>query len=223
MNEYELYQEQLKKIDELTASSYDSPKFKIWYETTKKLLEENFEKRYADLFEECFRQTVIAHDQAELQQMHIEQLQKAKELLIELETEAKRLPITPAGLDLSLAWKLHPAVEEKCSKLFKDGHYATAIETGFKVVRDRLRDLTGFETGSDAFGRGRLKIEGAIASYVEDDFNEAVKFLCMSIDRFRNEKAHCSDGKISDPNKAREYLAMASLAMRLLDNAAILE
>ena len=38
----------------------------------------------------------------------------------------------------------------------------------------------------------------------------------MSIDRFRNEKAHTADGNIDDPVRALEYLSMSSLAMRLL-------
>jgi uncharacterized protein (TIGR02391 family) len=114
---------------------------------------------------------------------------------------------------------LHPTVEQACGDLFEDGHYAEAVEKSYKVVRDRLRDLTGFETGSDAFGRGGLRIAGAAAPHVADDFNNAVKFLTMAIDNFRNEKSHSSDGHITDPDRAREYLSMSSLAMHLLDQA----
>jgi len=53
----------------------------------------------------------------------------------------------------------------------------------------------------------------------EQDFNEAVKFLTMAIDRFRNEKAHTVDGNIAEPGRVVEYLAMSSLTMRLLDRA----
>jgi uncharacterized protein (TIGR02391 family) len=118
---------------------------------------------------------------------------------------------------------LHPTVEQACGGLFEDGHYAEAVEKSFKVVRDRLRVLTGFETGSDAFGRGGLRIPGAAAAHVIDDFNRAVKFLTMAIDNFRNEKSHSSDGHITDPARAREYLSMSSLAMHLLDQAEISE
>ena len=44
----------------------------------------------------------------------------------------------------------------------------------------------GHETGSEAFGKGKLRISGA-APHVADDFNEGVKFLTMAIDKFRNE------------------------------------
>ncbi|MFA6450204.1 MAG: TIGR02391 family protein [bacterium] len=86
-----------------------------------------------------------------------------------------------------------------------------------------LRELTGFEKGSDAFGKSKLHIKGAAAKNVDHDFNEAVKYLAMAIDQFRNEKSHTSNAKIDDPIRAYEYLSLSSLAMNLLDNAEILE
>jgi uncharacterized protein (TIGR02391 family) len=114
---------------------------------------------------------------------------------------------------------LHQAIFARCEKLFWSGHYAEAVELSFKVVRDRLRELTNYETGSEAFGKGKLRVKGAIASHVDEDFNEGVKFLTMAIDKFRNEKAHTSKVGIDSPTKAFQYLVLSSLAMRLLDNA----
>lgn len=122
-------------------------------------------------------------------------------------------------IDLSV---LHPEIYAKCQSLFEKNEYAEAVEKGFKVVRDRLRHLTGFETGSEAFGRGKLHIKGASAQNVDEDFNEGIKFLTMAIDRFRNEKAHTSDAKIDNPQRAYEYLTLSSLAMNLLDQAEII-
>ena len=122
-------------------------------------------------------------------------------------------------MDLSL---LHPAIFSKCQHLFETGAYPEAVEKSFKVVRDRLRSLTGHETGSEAFGKGKLHIKGAAAVNVDHDFNEGVKFLTMAIDKFRNEKSHTSDGNITDPQHAYEYLTMSSLAMHLLDRAEII-
>jgi len=116
---------------------------------------------------------------------------------------------------------LHKDILSKCSKLYNDGSYAEAVEKGFKVVRDRLRELTNYEKGSEAFGKGKLHIKGAVAEHVDFDFNEAVKFLTMAIDFFRNEKSHSSDANIDDPIRAYEYLRLSSLAMHLLDNAEI--
>lgn len=117
---------------------------------------------------------------------------------------------------------LHPDIYKKCHDLYESRAYAEAVEKSFKVVRDELRKLTGYETGSEAFGKGKLHIEGAAAPNVAQDFNDAVKFLTMAIDRFRNEKSHTSDAKIEDPMRAYEYLRLSSLAMDLLENSRIL-
>ncbi|BCX16112.1 MAG: hypothetical protein KatS3mg098_341 [Candidatus Parcubacteria bacterium] len=117
---------------------------------------------------------------------------------------------------------LHQEIYNKCFDLYQKGAYAEAVEKSFKVVRDRLRKLTGYETGSEAFGKGKLHIKGAAAQNVDQDFNDAVKFLTMAIDRFRNEKSHTSDAKIDDPVRAYEYLRLSSLAMNLLEDSEIL-
>lgn len=120
-------------------------------------------------------------------------------------------------------WELciHPKVRERCLSLYKSSHFADAVEKSLKVVKDRLRELTGFEKGSEAFGKGKLHIKGAVAKHVDDDFNEGVQFLMMAIDRFRNEKSHTSEANITEPGKAFQYLALSSLAMRFLDDAEI--
>jgi uncharacterized protein (TIGR02391 family) len=121
--------------------------------------------------------------------------------------------------DATAIESLHPAISSACRKLYEDGAYAEAVEKSFKIVRDRLRTLTTYETGSDAFGKGNLYVEGAAAPHVDEDFQAGVKFLTMAIDRFRNEKVHTADGNISDPIRAYEYLRLSSLAMHLLERA----
>lgn len=118
---------------------------------------------------------------------------------------------------------LHEKIQKKCSGLYLSGHYPEAVEKGFKVVRDRLRELTTYETGSEAFGKGQLYIKGATAVNVDKDFQNAVKFLTMAIDQFRNEKSHTSDGNIDNPVRAYEYLILSSLAMNLLNNSGVKE
>lgn len=123
--------------------------------------------------------------------------------------------------DATAMESLHPSIYSGCEKLVESGDFAEAVEKSFKLVRDRLRALTGYETGSEAFGKGKLYVEGAAAPHVDDDFQNGVKFLTMAIDRFRNEKSHTADGNISDPIRAYEYLRLSSLAMHLLDAAHI--
>jgi uncharacterized protein (TIGR02391 family) len=99
---------------------------------------------------------------------------------------------------------LHPEIYAKCRNLYKGGDYAEAVEKSFKLVRDKLRVLTGYETGSEAFGRGNLYVDGAAAPHVDEDFQNGVKFLMMAIDRFRNEKSHTLVRTAPPKEKSRE-------------------
>ena len=142
--------------------------------------------------------------------------------IMQLETLIERLPLAlPEPQNVAGIKSLHPEIYARCRTLYADGSYAEAVEKGFKVVRDRLRSLTSYETGSEAFGKGKLYIEGAAAPHVDDDFQNGVRFLTMAIDRFRNEKSHTADGNISGPIRAYEYLRLSSLAMHLLDGGLI--
>jgi uncharacterized protein (TIGR02391 family) len=142
--------------------------------------------------------------------------------IMQLEGLIERLQLAlPESEDAAGIKSLHPEIYSRCCTLYASGEYAEAVEKGFKVVRDRLRSLTNHETGSEAFGKGKLYIKGAAAPHVDDDFQNGVKFLTMAIDRFRNEKSHTADGSIIDPLRAYEYLRLSSLAMHLLDKAVI--
>jgi uncharacterized protein (TIGR02391 family) len=137
--------------------------------------------------------------------------------IVILQHMVERLELAVAeSPDATAIQSLHAEILSRCRKLYESGDYAEAVEKGFKVVRDRLRELTGYETGSDAFGKGKLYVDGTAAPHVDDDFQNGVKFLTMAIDRFRNEKSHTADGNISDPIRAYEYLRLSSLALHLL-------
>jgi uncharacterized protein (TIGR02391 family) len=117
---------------------------------------------------------------------------------------------------------IHPEIKSKCFSLYKNKNYSETVEKSFKIVKDKLRALTGHENGSDAFGKGRLHIKGAAAQNVDADFNKGAQFLMMAIDMFKNEKSHTSDAEINDPSRAYQYLVMSSLALYLLDNSEII-
>jgi len=144
-----------------------------------------------------------------------------------IESLQETAPESPRPCEIPLG-TLHSEIYAKCEKLYRDGSYPEAVEKSFKIVRDRLRQYTDHETGAKAFGKGNAKgkslhVNGAAASNVDKDFNEAVKFLTMAIDNFRNEKSHTSDAKIDDPIRAYEYLRVASLALNLLDDAELVD
>jgi uncharacterized protein (TIGR02391 family) len=155
-------------------------------------------------------QCLLAYEPRAIAHVHAGEVRSARQ------KAAPNKPKTHAAF-----YGVHPEIIDKCSVLYHAGAYAEAVEKSFKIVRDRLRALTGFETGAEAFGKGKLQVRGAAAPHVQWDFNEGAKFLAMAIDKFRNEKSHTSDGKIQDAVRAHQYLAISSLAMYLLDDAVL--
>jgi len=119
--------------------------------------------------------------------------------------------------------RLNPLIAENCGALFSSGHYSEATIKGYTTVRDRFRELTGFEKGSDAFGKGKLYINGSVAEHVDDDRQKAVLFLAMANDSLRNVGVHTSSRLVSDSINAYEHLVGCSLLMNYLEDTKIKE
>ena len=66
-------------------------------------------------------------------------------------TDADAGPV--AGLNTTAHTGLHPQIRSKCEALYASSAFAEAVEKSFKVVRDRLRELTGYEKDRRHLGR----------------------------------------------------------------------
>lgn len=113
---------------------------------------------------------------------------------------------------------LQKDIFDHVQKLLKDGHYFNAVEEAYKVVRKKLKDVSGKERATEAFSTANYeKIFGRQpADDAERDFFEGVKFLHMAIQFLRNEKAH-TPARDLDKNLAIHYIALASLAYDLIN------
>lgn len=112
---------------------------------------------------------------------------------------------------------LQKDIFDHVQKLLNNGHYFNAVEEAYKVVRKKLKDITGKEKATDAFSASNYeKIFGhKPTSDAESDFFEGVKFLHMAIQFLRNEKAHTLANDM-DKNLAIHYISLASLAYDLI-------
>lgn len=113
---------------------------------------------------------------------------------------------------------LHKKVFDHVQKLLSDRHYFNAVEEAYKIVRNKLRDVSGSERATDAFKEANYeRIFGhKPVKQAEKDFYEGVKFLHMAIQFLRNEKAHTPAYDL-DKNLAIHYITLASLAYDLID------
>jgi len=112
---------------------------------------------------------------------------------------------------------LQKEVFNHVQKLLNNGHYFNAVEESYKIVRKKLKDITGKEKATDAFSNSNYEIifGHKPVNEAEKDFFEGVKFLHMSIQFLRNEKAH-TPARDLDKNLAIHYISLASLAYDLV-------
>jgi uncharacterized protein (TIGR02391 family) len=119
---------------------------------------------------------------------------------------------------------LHPTVIAAASDLFTDGHYSQAIFEAFKALEGRVRsqsdlDLYGRDLMTQAFATsGPINVAVEKGQSGKDE-QEGFRFIFMGvIQGIRNPKGH-ELVKQSEAQRALEYLAIASILFRRLDDA----
>lgn len=120
---------------------------------------------------------------------------------------------------------LHEAVTCSASDLFADGHYEAAVSEAFKSLEVRVRTLTGSTQSGvklmgEAFGGAepRLPVGTAVGQSGKDKQEGFAALFRGSMLGVRNPRAH-DLFRPQDPQQAHEYLGLASLLHRQLDNS----
>lgn len=113
--------------------------------------------------------------------------------------------------------KINEDILRHVKTLLETKHYFNAVEESYKIVRERLRSITGKEKAHEAFNEHNyaLIFGHEAKNEAEADFFEGVKFLHMAIQKLRNEKAHTPANEM-DKNLAIHYIVLASLAYDLI-------
>jgi len=136
----------------------------------------------------------------------------------------RRAAVAPL-LDGDLLVNLHPAIQAAARPYFSSGHRAAAVLEACKAIELRMQERLGSAKSgqplmSEAFGgsKPRLRLNQG-QSQVEIDEQEGFKLIFMGVMRgIRNPKAHALFNEL-DERRALDYLGLASLLMRRLDDA----
>ncbi|OFK29403.1 hypothetical protein HMPREF2822_03830 [Corynebacterium sp. HMSC062E11] len=138
---------------------------------------------------------------------------------------SKELPPRTAPVRRLSFEGLHPAVAEASADLFADGHFSRAVSEAFKSIEIRVRDLLASRTSGtklmdEAFGgkAPRLSVSLHAGRSGQDEqagFHAIFRGATLGI---RNPGAH-ELAVEQDAQEALEYLALASLLHRRLDNS----
>jgi len=120
---------------------------------------------------------------------------------------------------------LHSFIERGCSQLYRDGHYAQAVEEASKAVFQYIRNATGLTTDGAALVQTAFSVKNPILAFSDlaDDTKKSeqvgfMEMLAAFAKGVRNPLTH-SHGKLEEAQKAFEYLVMASLLCRRVDDA----
>jgi uncharacterized protein (TIGR02391 family) len=113
--------------------------------------------------------------------------------------------------------EIHEDIYNHIGQYLATGDYFHAVEESYKLVRGKLREITGKEKATEAFAAANIeKLFGQQpTSEPERDFFEGVKFLNMAIQFLRNEKAHTPATPL-ERNLAVHYISLASLSYDLI-------
>jgi uncharacterized protein (TIGR02391 family) len=121
--------------------------------------------------------------------------------------------------------ELHPDIEHAAGKLFRDGHYANAIEDAVKALNARVRQRSGIEdrdgtTLMEIVFNPRNPILKFNALVDQSDADEQKGFMMMfsgAVAGLRNPRSH----KLikDDPERALEFIGYISLLAKLVDQA----
>lgn len=119
--------------------------------------------------------------------------------------------------------KIRQEIYSHISSFIDSRHYYTAVEESYKVVREKLKEITTEEAASAVFGENALneKYWGDIFGEVpekgtpEHDFMRGTGYIHMAVQYLRNEKSHTKAAEL-DKNLALHYISLASLAYDLI-------
>jgi uncharacterized protein (TIGR02391 family) len=226
-------EEQLLQIPQLEMEEPFGPSYKVWKMMTGKIVLAYLGQDAFDLYEKQFRlKTTIRRGTEQYVQNQL--LKAVKQLIDTLMKEkqrfgSKQLPM-PKETDVIEKYNFHPTISKVSGKLFFDGSYAEAIRAAMVEVNNRVKafviktsgvTLDGADLMNRVFSANPPMIKfNAFVTESEKNEQEAFGFLFRAIIGIRNIKSHQNVVQ-KDYNKAVEYLGIANLLMRLLDDAKI--
>lgn len=119
--------------------------------------------------------------------------------------------------------EIHEDIYGHIKPYLATGDYFHAVDESYKVVREKLRDLTAHEKATDVFNENAqsnkhyaaLFGKARPANLAESDFFRGIGYLHLGVQFLRNEKAHTLAAPM-EPNLALHYISLASLAYDLV-------
>jgi uncharacterized protein (TIGR02391 family) len=237
-----LLQRQIEGIEQIAQLPFDHPNVEEWERKTASVLRAVFGEQDDRAFqflqlaqtEEFSPYAELWSDETEGDEVkHARLLARRRALLRESLFSLEHLSSRPFE---SEGYALHSEIEKVSGKVFRDGHFREAAFNAYVSVIEEVKAKTGLldrrtqkPMDGEPLMRQAFDCENNKTPSVrfndlktESDRDEQQGFmhLFLGLVRLRHSKAH-SVRPFDDPSRAHEYLCLASLLMRLLDNATV--
>jgi uncharacterized protein (TIGR02391 family) len=219
----------LQQFETVIRLRRDDPEVDKWTSTTEQILKATFGEPHEMLVR--FRGAGAIHFfTTGTPDSYFEEIYRdgmaTKKAILEASIDQLEVLAPPSARMAPGQYQFHPEIERVSGHLFRDGHYKQAALEAYIRVIDEVKQRSGFPLDGDnlmnqAFGctnRTPVLKVNSLATEPERDEQNGFMFLFKGIVGLRNTKAH-SNRLFNDPLRAHEYLALASLLMRILELA----
>jgi uncharacterized protein (TIGR02391 family) len=229
----ELLKARLAQYEEIVKLHRRDPEVQKWESTTDGIMNAAFGKPNGQLHSmtKAFLYTdggfQMGREAAYYERLHQESMIRKKAAL-ESAVEQLQILAPPIAQVAPGTYTFHAEIERVGGHLFRDGHYKQAAFEAYIRVIDEVKHRSGLNLDGDnlmnqAFGSdgGRVPVLkfNALSNDEERDEQRGFMFLFKGIVGLRNSKAH-SNRLFNDPLRAHDYLSLASLLMRVLEQLA---
>jgi uncharacterized protein (TIGR02391 family) len=225
---------QRDRADAVAKVSFDNPQVDVWENSTEGILNQAFGRpdgewhgnTRAFLYAEGLPAYINASD-AHIQKSHELRTERRKALLEGFIEQLQDLA-PPSATTAPDQYKFHSEIERVSGNLYRAGHYKSAALEAYIRVIDQVRTVSKIPDDGDSLMNKAFACDkqtpviqfNSLSTDSERDEQRGFLFLYKGIVGLRNSKAH-SNTLFDDPRRAHEYLALASLLMRVLEIAKI--
>lgn len=229
-----LLQRQRGRADAVAKARFDDPQVDAWVNSTENILNQAFGKPDGEwhvntrtfMYADGLQMFINAPD-AHIQQSHNVQTARRIALLDGFIEQLQDLA-PPSATTAQEQYKFHSEIERVSGELYRAGHYKSAALEAYIRVIEQVRIVSKISAGGDSLMNKAFACDkqtpviqfNDLVTEADRDEQRGFLFLFKGIVGLRNSKAH-SNALFDDPLRGHDYLALASVLMRVLEIARV--
>lgn len=229
-----LLKRQRDRADAVAQTSFKDPQCDVWLNTTENILNQTFgmpdgerHRNTREFMKAYFGPVYGGMPDSEFQDKHANQTKLRKALLDGFIEQLQDLA-PPSAVTASDQYKFHAEIERVSGDLYRSGHYKQAALEAYIRVIEQVRLMSQIPDDGDSLMNKAFACDkqtpfiqfNSLTTEADRDEQRGFLFLFKGIVGLRNSKAH-SNALFNDPLRGHDYLALASLLMRVLEIAKV--